>query len=144
MRPINRTTAVVLIATGFALALLAQSANSFKARLSPLPADARTRSVITGIGSATATLEGSKLTVSGTFEGLHSPAAAAELRESSITGIRGKPLSDLMVTKAPSGTVNGSVELTSEQVASYKKGDLYVQIDTEKEPKGDLWGWLLP
>ena len=139
-----RNIAIALIATGFALALVAESTNSYKARLSPLPADGRTRSLITGIGSASGTLSGSKLTISGTFEGLHSPATAAQLRESAITGIRGKPLSDLMVTNAPSGMVSGSVDLSPEQVESFRKGRLYIQIDTEKEPKGDLWGWLLP
>jgi len=33
--------------------------------------------------------------------------------------------------------------LTPEQVQSLKKGQLYIQIYSEKAPDGNLWGWLL-
>jgi hypothetical protein len=49
----------------------------------------------------------------------------------------------LTVSKAISGTVTGTVDLTREQVQSLQSGRLYVQISSEKAPEGNLWGWLL-
>jgi len=129
---------------GFALALTAQSQETFKARLSPVAADARTRRDITGIGSATGVLNGSKLTVTGAFEGLHSPATIAQLRQGVVRGARGPVILDLTVTNSASGSISGSFDLTPQQVESLKEGRLYVQIDSEGEKDGNLWGWLLP
>jgi hypothetical protein len=47
------------------------------------------------------------------------------------------------VTKAISGSVTGTLELTAQQVQSLRAGRLYVQIHSEKAPDGNLWGWLL-
>jgi hypothetical protein len=60
-----------------------------------------------------------------------------------VTGVRGSSVLDLTVSKAISGTVTGSFDLTPEQVESLRKGRLYVQIHSEKAPDGNLWGWLL-
>jgi len=51
---------------------------------------------------------------------------------------------DLTVAKATSGTINGSFDLTPEQLEDLRKGRLYVQLHSEKAPDGNLWGWLLP
>lgn len=131
--------AVVLL--GFALQ--AQSGAAYKARLSPLPADARTRPDMAGVGSATGTVSGSKLTVSGTFEGLKSPATTAQLHSAVAAGVRGAVIGDLMVSKAVSGTLSGSIELNEQQMESLRKGGIYVQIQSEKFPDGVIWGWLL-
>ena len=42
-----------------------------------------------------------------------------------------------------SGTFKGSVTLTREQGAAIAKGLLYVQVQSEKAPDGNLWGWLM-
>jgi hypothetical protein len=42
-----------------------------------------------------------------------------------------------------SGTLSGSIDLTPEQLQSLRKGQLYLQISSEKAPDGNLWGWLL-
>src|SRR5260221_8315220 len=55
-------------------ALVAQSQQTFKARLSPVAVDTQLVSVITGHGAVSAVLSGTKLTVTGTFEGMHSAA----------------------------------------------------------------------
>jgi hypothetical protein len=47
------------------------------------------------------------------------------------------------VSKAMSGTITGSIDLTPEQVQGLKNGRLYLQISSEKAPDGNLWGWLL-
>jgi hypothetical protein len=124
-------------------AALAQ-ATVFKARLSPVAMDATMRATVAGSGSLTARLTGFKLAVEGSFEGLLSPATTAQVRQSPVTGVRGPVVFDLTVSKATSGTIGGSFDLTPEQAEAFRKGRLYVQIQSEKAPDGNLWGWLLP
>jgi len=123
--------------------LAAQTPQTFKTRLSPVPIDAQLAPVITGYGSVSAVLNGTKLTVSGTFEGMHSPATAAHLHESKMTGVRGVMIHELTVSKAVSGSVSGSVDLTPAEVEALRKGLLYVVVHSEGAPDGNLWGWLL-
>jgi hypothetical protein len=139
----NRRLAVTVIGIGFGLSLAAQSGETFKARLSPLPADARTRADLAGSGSASAVLTGTKLAISGSFEGLRSMATAASLHGAVAAGVKGPAIGDLTISKADSGTIAGSIELTPQQLTSLRKGGLYVQIYSEKAPDGVLWGWLL-
>lgn len=131
--------AAALIA--FTFAVTAQE--TYKARLSALPADAKTRPDMAGIGNATATLSGMKLTVNGTFEGLKTNATMAELRDGGMAGVRGNPIGTLTITKAMKGALSGSIDLTAQQVEHYKKGGIYIQIYTEKPTDGTLWGWLI-
>ena len=127
----------------FALSLAAQSGESFKARLSAMPADAKTRADLAGSGNLTAVLTGTKLAITGTFEGLRAAATTANVHSSVAAGVRGPAIGDLTISKAESGTITGSIELTPQQLASLHKGGLYVQIHSEKVPDGVLWGWLL-
>ena len=64
-----------------------------------------------------------------------------------MTGVRGPAILDLTVAHAASGAnsgaVNASLDLTPQQIESLRKGRLYIQIDSEKAPDGNLWGWLL-
>jgi hypothetical protein len=48
------------------------------------------------------------------------------------------------VTPAQSGQLSASVTLTPEQVAALKVGKIYLLLDSEKAPKGNLWGWFQP
>src|SRR5712692_5584860 len=121
-----------------ALPLRAQPLETYKGRLSPVPIDAQLAPNTTGHGAASVALAGAKLTVTGTFEGLRGPATGAQLRRGLATGVRGPALFDLTVTKAASGTVSGSFDLTPEQIDGLRKGRLYVQIDSEKAPDGNL------
>lgn len=123
--------------------LVGQSGESFKARLSAVPADARTRKELAGLGSATATLSGSKLAVKGSFDGLLSPATTAQLHAGVLAGVRGPVVADLTISKATGGTLAGTVDLNAEQIERLKKGGLYIQIQSEKAPEGVIWGWLL-
>jgi hypothetical protein len=137
----SKLTIVVAMAT--AVALGAQTGETYKARLSAVPADARTRAALAGTGSATATLSGSKLTVNGSFEGLVSPATTAQLRAAVTAGVRGPVIQELSIPKATGGMISGSVDLTPDQIEKLHKGGIYVQIQSEKAPEGVLWGWLL-
>ena len=121
----------------------AQNASSFKARLSTVPVDATMLPTVTGSGSLRAVLAGNKLTISGSFEGLRSPATTASIHIGPQRGIRGPAAHDLMVTKDKSGSVTGSLELSPAELEDLKNGRLYVQIDSERAPDGNLWGWLL-
>jgi hypothetical protein len=126
-----------------ALSLFAQTQEKYKTRLSPISMDASMRANIAGLGTASAVLTGAKLTVSGAFEGLRSPATIAQLHEGRGTGVRGPVAFDLTVTKATSGTIEGSFDLSPEQLEDLKKNRFYVQIHSEKAPDGNLWGWLM-
>ena len=120
-----------------------QSPDTFKVRLSPVAIDTAMRNAVTGKGSATATLRGKNLSISGSFEGLQSPATVARVHQGRATGVRGTPIGDLTVSNATSGTVTGSLTLTDAQIEGLRKGWLYIQIHSEKAPDGNLWGWLL-
>jgi hypothetical protein len=127
------------------LAVAAQNApngETFKGRLSPVPIDASMMAAIAGSGSLTAVLSGSTLTVTGTFDGLRSPATTAQIRRGP-KGIPGPVILELTISKAAKGTVNGSFELTPEQIAELRDGRWYVQIQSERAPDGNLWGWIL-
>ena len=98
---------------------------------------------VTGSGSISAVLAGTKLTVTGSFEGLRSPATIARIHKSPIRGVRGPELLSLTVSPTTSGTISGTLDLTPAQVTDLEKGRLYVQLHSEKAPDGNLWGWLL-
>jgi hypothetical protein len=132
-----------LLFAALALSLAAQTKETFKTRLTATPADARTRAALAGSGVASATLSGTKLTVTGSFEDLVSPATSASLHSAVAAGVRGPAIADLTISKAVSGTISGSVDLTPQQMTSLHKGGIYVLINSEKAPDGVLWGWLL-
>ena len=122
----------------------AQSAKNFRARLAPVPIDVTMQATVSGSGSATAVLNGAKLTVTGTFDGLRSPATIAQMHKSPVRGVRGPVVFDLTASPATSGTITATVDLTPAQIIDLEKGRLYLQLHSEKAPDGNLWGWLLP
>ena len=91
-------------------------------------------------------LTGTKLAITGTFEGLRSPATIAQLHKSPVKGVRGPVIvrSDRAKPTAPAARSAETLELTPIQVADLEKGRLYVQLHSEKAPDGNLWGWLMP
>ncbi|HEX4999639.1 MAG TPA: CHRD domain-containing protein [Terriglobia bacterium] len=121
-----------------------QNGNKFKARLAPAPPLAPLqRTAVAGIGSATATLSGKKVSVEGTFENLASSATEANLCLGLAAGARGECLFKLMISPGASGTLNGTAELSTEQVEALRKGRFYIQIQSQGAPTGHLLGWLL-
>ena len=129
--------------TVYMLGLQAQTTDTYKARLTAVPADARTRPSLAGTGSATATLAGSKLSITGSFEGLLSPATMAQVHSAVAAGVRGPVIGDLTIAKATSGTISGTFELTPQQIEGAHKGGMYIEIHSEKAPDGVIWGWLI-
>ena len=132
----------------FAALLLAAPALAvpmgFEAELDPVPFDATNRAdVINSIGNVTATLDGSALTVQGSFSNLASPATGGSFRIGLAKGVPGEAIGgNLVVSHAQAGTVSGSVTLTPAQVETLNRQALYVRIDSEKAPDGNLQGWL--
>jgi hypothetical protein len=142
------------------LSVQAQGGDKYKARLAPAPplglrgergsAFPTPASFVAGLGEASATLSGKKLTVTGNFEKMASPPTVAKLGLGLAPGARLDLIMDLTLTKAPtstppgtSGTIAGTFELTPAQVDSLKKGKMYIQINSESAPNGHLLGWLL-
>ena len=140
---VNLIAMVSVAVLWLGLSIGAQGAERYKTRLSPVPIDTSQLDTIKGVGTATADLVGSKVTINGTFNGMAGAATIAQLHLSPNLGMRGRVIAELTVTKAASGSVNGVVELTSLQVPLFKKGLFYIQIHSEKAPEGNLWGWLV-
>ena len=126
-----------------AVPLGAQTNRSYRARLAPVPIDVSMQATVAGSGSITATRSGNKLTLTGTFEGLRSPATIAQLHKGPVTGVRGPSVGDLTVAKATSGAITGTIDLTPALQEDLDKGRLYVQLHSQGAADGNLWGWLL-
>ena len=138
---VSLTCAVLAV---FTISVAAQSAKTYKVRLAPVPMDASMAATVSGLGSATATLNGNALTVAGSFDGLKSPATIAQLHQAP-RGIRGPVVADLKVTpNGLGGLISGTVTLTPQQAADLDKAWFYIQLHSEKAPDGNLWGWLMP
>jgi hypothetical protein len=133
---------VALAVLGFCTPSIAQTTKTYKARLSPVPIDVTMQNQIAGLGSVTAVLTGTKLSMTGLFDGLKSPATIAQVHRGP-KGVRGPVSFDLTVTKGTSGTISGTIDLTPSQVEDLARERLYVQLHSEKAPDGNLWGWLL-
>jgi CHRD domain len=122
----------------------AQSPLTFHFRLSPGPRLVGTRADRSGGGSVVATLDGSKLTLKGSFSGLLSVPTGAHLFMGSLPGVRGPQVTGLTISPATTGVLSGIVQLTTEQLTALHNGGLYVEIDSDQAPEGDLWGWIMP
>ena len=134
---------VCLLALGLC-AVPAFAAGMFETRLAPSPLTDGTRVNITGEGRASATLDGNMLTLTGKFQGLAPNATTAELYDGLGIPMLGPKAFDLTVTQGSSGTVSGTVALTTKQATALRAGHFYVQVNSQKAPDGNLTGWLLP
>jgi hypothetical protein len=74
---------------------------------------------------------------------LPSAAVDAKVHQGPVTGVHGPAILDITVAHATSGMLSASLDLTPQQIESLKKGKLYIQIDSERAPDGNLWGWFL-
>ena len=134
---------VLGIAAAMLLVCAPAWAADYEAQLDPAPFDASTRADIIGsIGQVRATLDGNTLTVNGTFKDMTSPATGASLRMGLLKGVLGDAIAPLTVTRTAQGSVSGSVQLNPAQIAALNREAVYVRIDSEKAPEGNLQGWL--
>ena len=125
------------------LATPAFAAATYEAELDPTPFDASNRAdVIESIGGVTATLDGSTLTVKGTFSNFTSPATGGSFRIGLAKGVPGDAIGSLTVEHARQGAFSGTIKLNAAQLAALKREALYVRIDSQKAPDGNVQGWL--
>jgi hypothetical protein len=122
---------------------VSQNTERYRVRLTTVPMDGGMRNTVAGNGSASATLAGAKLSITGTFDGLKSPATSAQLHSGVAKGVRGNPVADLEITKSTKGSISGSVDLTPDQLKGLRDGRFYIEVASEKAPEGNLWGWIL-
>ena len=120
----------------------AQGGETYRARLSVVPLDVAMQANVAGLGQVTATLAGNRLTVTGNAEGLRSPATTVSIHRGP-KGIPGPAILNLTVTKATNATISGSLDLTPQLIADLRGEQLYVQLNSERAPEGNLRGWLL-
>ena len=120
------------------------TAKKYQTYLSPMPHNDAMHANFRGKGNVIVTVTGDTISLSGTFTGLASPATKAHICLSIAPGVPGKPVFEFAVPSGVEGNVTGSFKLDKEQAAALKKSQLYIQIDSEKAPNGNLWGWLLP
>jgi alcohol dehydrogenase (cytochrome c) len=106
-----------------------------------MPVNGQTVRTITGVGQVRATLEGSRLTLTGTYGGLSSAATGAHLHLAA-PGMHGPVAAPLQVSAAAEGEIEGTVQLSAEQVAALRSQSLYVQIHSQGNPGGELRGWI--
>jgi len=122
---------------------MAAGAATYEAELDPTPFDATNRAdVIESIGNVTAMLDGSTLTVKGTFSNFTSPAIGGSFRIGLAKGVPGDAIGALTVYHARQGAFSGSIKLNAMQLTALKRQSLYIRIDSQKAPDGNVQGWL--
>jgi hypothetical protein len=140
----QRLKRALVLGLALGVSAAATAADTFRVRLRPVPIEASTAAETTGMGSASATLDGRKLTLTGEFTGLKGAATVAHLHEGPVTGVRGPAIADVTVPAAQSGKFSAALTLTPAQAESVRRGRVYVEIASVSAPDGNLWGWLLP
>lgn len=143
IKPVRVMASVVLVLAGALTVAAAEDAQTFEVRLAAAPRDSAMREFVAGSGSAEVTLAGSELTITGRFEGLRTAATRANVHLAPVTGVRGPAVYELEFSTAMAGTISGVFELSDETLARLESGHLYIQIDSDSAPEGNLWGWLL-
>ena len=114
--------AVLLLAFSlcFGVVSVAVAAEKYQVYLSALPFTDATKPIMSGKGSASATLEGNTLSISGTFTGLSGPATKAHLSVSRGPGIPGNAFADLKLAGDVAGKVTGQITLDQGQLAALR------------------------
>ena len=132
----------ICAATALLLATPALAAG-YEAELDPVPFDAVNRAdVIDSIGNVTATLDGGTLTINGSFSNLTSNATGGSVRIGLAKGVPGDAIGPVTVTHGRQGQITAKVKLNGAQAVALNKQALYIRIDSEKAPDGNLQGWL--
>ena len=120
------------------------AAENYQTDIGPTPKNNRQGANVQGRGTVLAVLDNNTFSLQGKFSGLSSPATAARLHIGNVMGGAGPAIGDLKIARAQSGEISGTFTLTPSQVAALKVGKLYVILDSQSAPKGNLWGWFQP
>ena len=131
-----------ILATGILLfSASTQAQEVYRARLSPMPTTPQTVSSILGEGEVILTLNGNSLTGDGNFAGMSSFATGAHIHNGPPAQ-PGPVVHTLEVTQSTSGSVNGVITLSDEQIEAIANNEFYIQIHSENNPPGELRGWV--
>ena len=135
-----------LVAAIFCAAFCAPAfaTDNYQTDIGPTPKNGRQGANVQGRGTVLATLDNNKFALHGKFSGLSSPATEAHLYMGNVMGGTGPSIDDLTIAQAQSGDISGTFTLTPDQVAALKSGKLYVMLNSQSAPKGNLWGWFQP
>jgi hypothetical protein len=137
---VSRTLIVAILCA----AAPAFAAESYQTDIGPTPKNGRQGANVQGRGTVLATLDNNKFSLQGAFSGLSSPATEARLHMGNVMGGTGPAIGDLKIAQAQSGEISGTFTLTRGQVAALKVGKLYVMLNSQSAPTGNLWGWFQP
>lgn len=123
----------------------AQTPEHYQGRLSRLPVDYSSTNSITGRGVVHASLLGNELRISVRFEGISSEISSLHIHRAP-KGQRGpiELILDSLDIPGTQGTFDTTVLLTIDQILDLRDERHYLQIHTERNPAGELRGWLLP
>ena len=139
----NSVAAGTCAALMVAAVVVGAQRQGFQGRLSPLPVDARTAGTITGEGVVRAELNGTELTIRGSFEGMSSAAIRAHVHRA-LPGTPGPVAFAIDVPAVAEGEFEDTVTLDESELRGLRGGFYYLQIHTENNPGGELRGWLWP
>jgi len=81
---------LAFVATGIAGTSLAQAPDAFTVKLTWVPISLAEQRLVSGEGSATASLSRGRLSINGAFSGLPVAATAARVHQGAATGARGE------------------------------------------------------
>ncbi len=133
---------VLLMSLGLAAVQAAPS--PMRARLSTVPIDVAMQETIAGMGAATATLAGTTLTLEGTLPRIEvARHDGARLRQPAAGHARHRWWASSHRAAARPARSRVRCRSLADQAAAYGKGLLYVQLQSEKAPDGNLRGWLM-
>ena len=135
---------VLVVSAIFFVTAPAFAADNYQTDIGPTPKNGRQGTNVQGRGTVLATLDGNRFTIQGKFAGLASPATEASLHMGNVMGGTGPAIGPLTIPQSQSGGISGIFTLTPVQVAGLKLGKLYVILDSQSAPKGNLWGWFQP
>ncbi len=142
LRIVSRPLVAAIVCAGFCAPAFA--AENYQTDIGPTPKNGRQGANVQGRGTVLATLDNNKFSLQGKFSGLSSPATDAHLSMGNVMGGAGPSIGDLKIAQAQSGDISGTFTLTPDQVAALESGKLYVILDSQSAPKGNLWGWFQP
>ena len=120
------------------------AAEKYQTDIGPTPKNGSQGASAQGRGTVLATLDNNRFSLQGRFSGLSSPATEARLHIGNVMGGTGPAIGGLKIAQARSGEISGTFTLTPDQIAALKVGKLYVILDSQSAPKGNLWGWFQP
>jgi hypothetical protein len=142
LKTVSRPLVAAIFCAGFCAPAFAT--DHYQTDIGPTPKNGRQGANVQGRGTVLATLDNNTFSLHGKFSGLSSPATEAHLHMGNVMGGTGPTIGDITIAQAQSGDISGTFTLTADQVAALKSGKLYVMLDSQSAPKGNLWGWFQP